>query len=536
MRTSLPKPLDLTMVLTLLLLLGLLGLQRWDQHCLGRDSQRLQRDMSVAEGILRAHQERLFREARRLACTPQVQRSLQAGEGPTLAASLLAELSTVGAKEVSLFSPSGQPLGLAGAGGGLGQMDREMIRNALRGHDGLGLVPSQQSLMLVAAVPVRNPDQAQPAGVLRVTRPLDETLIAEIEKATGGSLAAVPYDTLLPPETLRAGPEADEEVARRADAWLREREPEVAEHAGAVAFQQLHDHQGKPAGLLALTVPADSTTVGVQRALLGLLAILALGLLTSTTQSLAALRHHDDSASPAGPPHPLIPRRAEPAKTDPTLKLVSYNLSHHLNNALAVVIGNLEILRGRLEPRERLMAAEVLRETWRAADLVRRLQHAASREPLTRFAPIELSDALANAKAKVAERRLLPEIDGNRGQGMVVSGLESDVIEILVALLENATDAAGAEGHVTVDAEADGAWIKLTVTDDGPGMGAETRDQAADLFFTTRGPQYAGLGLAAVDGIVARHGGWWRIVSEPGRGCSVRVELPAWEPVQLRSI
>lgn len=534
MRTSLPKPLDTTMWLTLLLLLGLLGFQRWDEQCSQSESRRLQRDMAIAEQLLRTHQERLFREARRLACTPQVQQALQSGATTPLAAALLAELRTVGAQEVSVFSPDGRWLGSAGSEVGMLLKDGDLLAAARRGHDGLGLVPSRQALVLVAAVAVRNPEQSTPAGVVRVARPLDQALISEIELATGGRLSAAPYESLVPLDQLAPGPARNEEVARRAEDWLREREPEAALRSAAVAFQQLHDYQGQPAGLLALTMPRDATAQSVERVLLGLLALLALGLLTATTQSLSAIRQH---AAPAAVPADRLRPEATVGATrqadGPTLQYVSHHLNHHLNNVFAVVVGNLEMLRPRLEPRERLMCSEMLRETWRAADLVHRLQHAVSRQPLTRFMPVALDEALVVAKAKVSERRVLPPIQGGDLSGLTVGGLASDLTALLVAILENAAAAAGPEGHLVIEGETIGARVRLSITDNGPGMDAETREHAAELFYSTKGPQAQGLGLCVVDGVVARHTGRWRIISEPGHGCTIEVELPAWEPAPL---
>jgi len=537
MRTKLAKPLDTTLWLTLLLLLGLLGFQRWDEQCAQHESRRLQRDMAVAKQILSTHQERLFREARRLACTAQVQESLQHGAASPLATSLLAELSSVGAQMVSLYSAEGRWLGAAGHDSGLLLKDADLLAAAQRGHDGLGLVPSRQALVLVAAVAVRNPDQSRPAGVVRVARPLDQELITEIELATGGRLSVAPYESLVPLDRLAPGPERNEEVARRAEDWLRKREPEAAENRAAVAFQQLHDYQGQPAGLLALTMPRDATALSVERGLLGLLALLAIGLLTATTQSLSAIRQHaTHELLSANLARPTLAARAAPPAAGPTLQFVSHHLSHHLNNAFAVVVGNLEMLRPRLEPRERLMVSEVLRETWRAAELVRRLQYAASGQPLTRFMAVDLGNALTAAKARVSERRVLPPIEGNGFPGLTASGLESDLTQVLVAILENAADAAGADGHLRIDGVAHGVRLKLTIADDGPGMDSETRSRAAELFYTTKGPQAQGLGLCVVDGVVARHGGRWRIVSEPGHGCAIELELPSWDPVQLHSL
>ena len=73
-----------------------------------------------------------------------------------------------------------------------------------------------------------------------------------------------------------------------------------------------------------------------------------------------------------------------------------------------------------------------------------------------------------------------------------------------------------------------GLCAKLTVSDTGRGMDAETMSRAFEPFFTTRPPgEGSGLGLSAVYGIVTKAGGAIAIDSEEGLGTTVQIYLPA---------
>jgi CheY-like chemotaxis protein len=75
---------------------------------------------------------------------------------------------------------------------------------------------------------------------------------------------------------------------------------------------------------------------------------------------------------------------------------------------------------------------------------------------------------------------------------------------------------------------AGGPVVCLTVADTGAGMAPEVARRAFEPFFTTKGPgEGTGLGLATAYGAVKEAGGAIALDSEPGRGTTVRVWLPA---------
>lgn len=123
-------------------------------------------------------------------------------------------------------------------------------------------------------------------------------------------------------------------------------------------------------------------------------------------------------------------------------------------------------------------------------------------------------------------------VDGDSG-GLDVTGSPAALRRALTALLDNAIGHETAGGSVTVGVRRDGQQVLVAVSDTGPGI---DRADAATLFDRfARGatrpgggvrPSY-GIGLALVRETVEAHGGRITVTSEPGRGATFTVVLPA---------
>jgi signal transduction histidine kinase len=95
----------------------------------------------------------------------------------------------------------------------------------------------------------------------------------------------------------------------------------------------------------------------------------------------------------------------------------------------------------------------------------------------------------------------------------------SELNQVWTNLLDNAIDALGEKGTITVSTRRDGDCALVDITDDGPGIAPEIRDHIFDSFFTTKDVgSGTGLGLATARRIVVdRHDGSLTVDSEPGR-------------------
>src|SRR5207244_5023253 len=103
--------------------------------------------------------------------------------------------------------------------------------------------------------------------------------------------------------------------------------------------------------------------------------------------------------------------------------------------------------------------------------------------------------------------------------------------QVLDNVLSNAVKFTPAEGTVSVRAFAEDTHAVVEVADTGMGIAPEDQARLFDRFFRTAAASNmaipgTGLGLAIVKAIVDGHDGSISLASEPGRGTTVRLELP----------
>jgi len=114
----------------------------------------------------------------------------------------------------------------------------------------------------------------------------------------------------------------------------------------------------------------------------------------------------------------------------------------------------------------------------------------------------------------------------------LIEAYGSELNQVWTNLLDNAADAMGGEGHITITTRIEDQRVVVEIEDDGPGIPAEIQTQIFDAFFTTKPPgEGSGLGLnTSYNVVVKKHGGTIDVDSALGVGTTFRISLPL-EPV-----
>jgi signal transduction histidine kinase len=94
----------------------------------------------------------------------------------------------------------------------------------------------------------------------------------------------------------------------------------------------------------------------------------------------------------------------------------------------------------------------------------------------------------------------------------------SELNQVWTNIIDNAIDAMGGAGEITLRTRRDGAWVLIEIEDNGPGIPESAKDRLFDPFFTTKPPgKGTGLGLNISHNIVTnKHHGRIDVVSHPG--------------------
>ncbi len=216
-------------------------------------------------------------------------------------------------------------------------------------------------------------------------------------------------------------------------------------------------------------------------------------------------------------------------------------IAHDFNNSLSIIMGFGELLlrdlpHGLNEANGTEPITTILTAAEDAAKIVHRLRNFyRPDETEEQRLPVDLNQLIDQAVAstrprwhtEAASRGYTITVTKVPGEIPSINGDAAELREVLTNLIFNAVDAMPSGGTMTITTQAEGGTVVLKLTDTGTGMPEEVRRRCLEPFYTTKGSAGTGLGLAMAFGIIQRHSGTIEIESEPGRGTTFTLSLPA---------
>jgi signal transduction histidine kinase len=216
------------------------------------------------------------------------------------------------------------------------------------------------------------------------------------------------------------------------------------------------------------------------------------------------------------------------------------------NNVLTGILAHTSLVLSKMELDHpwRTSLLEVERAAERAAEIT---HHLASFSRTEKEAPTHASGNLNSVLRRVVGTFQQSKPTGIKWEVQLEKHLyavkfdEAKVQQVFIKILENAIEAVGEVGRVTItsrnldvsEATRDrtaqltpGLYVCIEITDDGKGIEPEFLPRVFEPFFSTK-HGHRGLGLAWVYGIITNHRGGVAVSSRPKAGASVRIYLPA---------
>ncbi|MEM9125827.1 MAG: cache domain-containing protein [Pseudomonadota bacterium] len=228
---------------------------------------------------------------------------------------------------------------------------------------------------------------------------------------------------------------------------------------------------------------------------------------------------------------------------------ITAGVAHEINNPVAVIQGNLEVLRMHLSPEQQLELKTELdlidAQTHRINIIVGKLLNFTRPDEMSDLTTlVDAAKAVDDALILVAPdlRKHAIETEVQRSPSPRFRIVETELQQVIVNLAINAAQAMDDGGKLTIitrPAQRDGvSGAEILVRDTGPGIPAEKLDHVFDPFMTTKLGTGSGLGLSISQALVTRVGGLIRVDSNSGVGATFSVwfpqeDIPAKRPTEI---
>lgn len=226
------------------------------------------------------------------------------------------------------------------------------------------------------------------------------------------------------------------------------------------------------------------------------------------------------------------------------LRRISGGISHEFNNMLTAVIGHAELGLTEVDPGSRVgRDLEGIRAAAERASVLTRELLAYSGGQFTGRERLDLGAELRRQAPRIrqaAGSRVSVIVQLPDGPARVI-GDRAQLVEMVLALARHAERRMPSGGTLTLELQRAllqapvgvaagtlpaGAYLRLAVTDTGPALPRPAVERIFEPFSTSADSGIPALGLAAVQGVVAAHGGGIVAASEPEQGLQLTLYLP----------
>jgi CheY-like chemotaxis protein/two-component sensor histidine kinase len=210
-------------------------------------------------------------------------------------------------------------------------------------------------------------------------------------------------------------------------------------------------------------------------------------------------------------------------------------VAHDFNNSLAAILGRAQLMRRQVHDEASIRNLDIIQTAAEdAAATVRRIQTFARKTHAKEFELLDVSSLVSDAveitrtrwENEARLRGLDIEVIVNAEQWLFILGNASELREVFVNLIVNAVDAMPQGGCLTINCARKDDRLSLRFSDTGTGMDEDVRQRVFEPFYTTKGMQGTGLGLAVSYGIIERHDGLITVESKPGQGTTFVLDFP----------
>jgi signal transduction histidine kinase len=212
---------------------------------------------------------------------------------------------------------------------------------------------------------------------------------------------------------------------------------------------------------------------------------------------------------------------------------LSASIAHELNNPLQGVRTILKGVKRRaiLEEEDKELLDLAIRENERMKNLIKNLQdfnRPSTGKRMAMDVHASLDSLLLLYKSDFKRNRISTELNYTEGFPQI-EVIPDQIKQVFLNLLNNAKDACSEKGGlITISTCHDDQIVAVAIQDTGIGISPDQKDQIFKPFLTTKPEEKGmGLGLSVCKEIVENHQGEIRVESEPGKGSTFTVLLPA---------